>query len=243
MKPLIIIKTGTTFTDTIDQHGDFDLWTKRAIGATSLPLKVVDVEQGELLPQADQCAGAIITGSHSMVTDDLPWSVKTEQWLVDAIAADVPIFGTCYGHQLLGRAAGGEVGYHPQGKEVGTVSVQLSTDSHSDPIFADLPSSFKVHATHAQSVLKLPPQAHLLAGNSYEQHHAFRVGPSAWGVQFHPEYDATIMRIYAEHQVDILTEQGRDLATILDGIEATPVASHLLHNFIRFVEQRQSTAH
>jgi GMP synthase (glutamine-hydrolysing) len=29
----------------------------------------------------------------------------------------VPFLGICYGHQLLGRAAGGEVGYHPRGRE------------------------------------------------------------------------------------------------------------------------------
>ncbi len=184
MKKLYIIKAGTTFPATKEQFGDFDKWTAEALGSLDLDISIVSVELDEPLPAADRCAGVAITGSHAMVTDDLPWSLRTEEWLGELLEAEVPIFGICYGHQLLARAAGGEVGYHPQGKEVGTVEIQL-LDSHADdPLFCDLPRSFNVHATHAQSVLKLPEEAVLLAQNSYEPHHAFRIGKYAWGFNF-----------------------------------------------------------
>lgn len=53
------------------------------------------------------------------------------------------------------------------------------------PLLGALPDTFDAQATHWQSVRQLTPGAVLLAGNAFEPHHAFRVGPSAWGVQFH----------------------------------------------------------
>jgi GMP synthase (glutamine-hydrolysing) len=168
-----------------------------------------------------------------MVTDNLPWSLAIEQWIPRLVAADVPFFGICYGHQLLGRAMGGEVGYHPLGKEVGTFEIRLKPEARQDPLFATLPRQFPVHATHSQSVLKLPPEAVLLAENSYEPHHAFRVGKCAWGVQFHPEYNCDIERDYIEAQAKSLTESGHNVAERLANLRDTPEASLLLQKFAR----------
>lgn len=241
MKKLYIIKTGTTFPATLEQFGDFDKWTTEALGDIAVETAVVDAEHGAPLPTADQCAGVAVTGSHSMVTDDLPWSVKLEEWLRTLLDAEVPVFGICYGHQLLARAAGGEVGYHPRGKEVGTVEIRLLESCAGDLLFKHLPPAFAVHATHAQSVLKLPEQAVLLAQNSYEPHHAFRIGPVAWGVQFHPEYDPAIMRSYIEHQKEVLEQAGRDVSGLVAAVKETPVATDLYRSFGRLVAERLKT--
>lgn len=241
MKTLHIIKTGTTFPDTLREFGDFDSWTAESLGDIDIPISIVDIEHGAPLPEIDSCAGVIITGSHAMVTDDLPWSLALEEWVKELLTEEIPIFGICYGHQLLGRAAGGQVGFHPQGKEVGTVSVEKQPASASDPLFADQPATFNVHATHAQSVLSLPEQAALLASNDYEPHHAFRVGPVAWGVQFHPEYSPEIMQAYVEHQRDVLIEQGRDVPAILATIAETPIATNVYRKFGQLVVDRQAT--
>ncbi|MCW8820732.1 MAG: hypothetical protein OQK45_00780, partial [Sulfurovum sp.] len=71
MKKLYIIKAGTTFASTAEQFGDFDQWTITAMGEVSVELATVDVEHGASLPLAEECSGVVITGSHSMVTDDL----------------------------------------------------------------------------------------------------------------------------------------------------------------------------
>jgi GMP synthase (glutamine-hydrolysing) len=238
MKTLYIIKTGTSFPTVLQKHGDFDQWTRNALGATSLPVKVIDVECLPALPAPADCAGVAVTGSHAMVTDDLDWSLKLEEWLRQLVAAEVPIFGICYGHQLLARACGGVVGYHPLGKEIGTVSVERSDESDRDPLFKDLPRSFVAHVTHAQTVLELPPQAVRLAQNSFEPHHAFRLGSCAWGVQFHPEYSSTHETFYVQEQAEELCEAGRDISEILSTITETPVAAQLIRNFTHYVENR-----
>ena len=238
MRKLYIFKIGTTFSTIAKQLGDFDRWTAAALGAVAVQTCILDVENGAALPQVEECAGVVITGSHAMVTDKLPWSIKLEKWIPLLLKASVPLFGICYGHQLLAQAAGGQVGFHPQGKEIGTVPVHQLSEDADDPLFHSLPQSFVVHATHSQSVLRLPPGATRLAANDYEPNHAFRLGDCAWGVQFHPEYNGDIMRSYINEQEEELKSAGLDSAELCRTVSETPVAAEPLRNFARLVEER-----
>jgi len=238
MRKLYIFKIGTTFSTIAKQLGDFDRWTAAALGAVAVQTCILDVENGAALPQVEECAGVVITGSHAMVTDKLPWSIKLEKWIPLLLKASVPLFGICYGHQLLAQAAGGQVEFHPQGKEIGTVPVHQLSEDADDPLFHSLPQSFVVHATHSQSVLRLPPEATRLAANDYEPNHAFRLGDCAWGVQFHPEYNGDIMRSYINEQEEELKSAGLDSAKLCHTVSETPVAAELLRNFARLVEER-----
>lgn len=231
MKRLYIIKAGSTFPAIAKQFGDFDTWTAAALGPVDIETCILDSEHSATLPVAGDCAGVVITGSHAMVTDDLPWSVKIEEWIPSLLEAHIPLFGICYGHQLLSRASGGQVGFHPRGKEIGTVPVHLLPDCANDALFCSLPQTFFVHVTHSQTVLRLPPNATCLAANAYEPNHAFRLGDCAWGIQFHPEYNTDIMRSYIKEQADELESAGRDVSELLHSVVETPVAAETLRIF------------
>ena len=176
MKPLIILKVGDAVGSLPRESGDFEHWIIDGIGLMQDSIEIIDPRCGDPLPGIADVGGAIITGSGSMVTDRAPWSEDLARWLRTAVPENVPILGICYGHQLLAHALGGEVGYHSQGIEIGTVSVRLSPSAHDDALFADFPDEFLAQAVHRQSVMRLPPGAVLLAGNDFEPHHAFRVG-------------------------------------------------------------------
>lgn len=236
MKKLHIIKAGSTFAETATKYGDFEEMTLRGLDLDRALVSVTNAYRNEELPSPVNCSGAVITGAHCMVTDELPWSLAIEDWIRTIIAADVPLLGICYGHQLLGRAMGGRVDYHPQGKEVGTFDIRLSSAHRTDPLFGGLPRQFPVHATHSQSVLDLPAGAILLAENDFEPHHAFRIGRCAWGVQFHPEYDSRIMRDYIEAQADSLTQAGQDVTALLSQVRETPEASSILKRFAQIAQ-------
>ncbi len=235
MRRLFIIKAGTTFPNTARQWGDFDLWTLNGLQLSSSEVEVVDVAAGSPLPDAIACSGVVVTGSHAMVTDNLPWSEATAAWIPSLIAAEVPFLGICYGHQLLAQAMGGRVGFHPGGEEIGTVDIHLLPNSRTDPLFCSLPSPFKAHTTHSQTVLSLPQGAVCLASNSFEPHHAFRLGSCAWGVQFHPEYDRKIMESYVVEQTEGLEAAGQDVPELLRTIADTPEAATILRRFGRMM--------
>ncbi len=234
MKKLYILKTGSTFSSTLERLGDFEGWIMAGLGEHAFPLKVIDTVNGEPFPELTDCLGIIVTGSHSMVTDNHPWSLRLESWIPSLVKADVPFLGICYGHQLLGRAMQGEVGYHPLGSEVGTVSIRLTPAAAEDPLFNGIPEQFPAHATHAQTVLNLPREATLLAVSDHDPHQAFRVGSCAWGVQFHPEYNTGVMKADIEEQAESLEMSGRNVADLIENVKETPFAGKVIVNFAEF---------
>lgn len=234
MKKLYIIKTGTTFKDTLVKYGDFDKWTFEALGIDKKHVEVIDIVNGSPLPYSQECAGVIVTGSHSYVTEKPDWSVRVENWIPSLIEAGIPFFGICYGHQLLANALGGKVGFHPDGEEIGTVDIHLLPECSDDPVFSSLPKQLPVHVTHEQTVLSLPPGAVRLAENSFERNHAFRVGKFAWGVQFHPEYNIEIINSYIHNQAVTLEAAGRNIDEILNSVKDTFYAAKILQNFADF---------
>ena len=232
MKPMCIFKMGTTFPDTADAYGDFHRWTAEHAGLPEDRVRVVDVEHGEELPDHEDCAGVIMTGSHSMVTDRLDWTVNTERWIGEALKLELPVLGICYGHQVLASAAGGTVGKLTGGAEIGTTTITPTNAAAGDPLFSSVPTRFSAHTTHSESVLSLPEDAELLATGERDPHHAFRLGPKAWGVQFHPEYTPAIMRSYVEHQRNVLQTAGREPDSVLQAVTETPEATGILRRFV-----------
>jgi GMP synthase (glutamine-hydrolysing) len=235
MKPLLLLKVGHTFEQIAAQRGDYDLWFQRGLGLSERTLQVVHVDRGASLPGDFDFAGIVVTGSFSMVTDREPWSLASAEFLREAVQRAIPTLGVCYGHQLLADAFGGQVADNPRGRQAGTISVELTPEAASDPLFAGLPSELRVQVSHRQSVLKLPPNATLLAHCAGDPHHAYRLGELAWGVQFHPEFDATVARAYIEARREVFVAEGRDPDALIAAVEESDHGSRILARFARLV--------
>lgn len=238
-RPLVIVKLGDTFDALRETHGDFEHWIADGLASDTLPIAVIDPRRGDTLPDPAAIAGAVLTGSHAMVSHREDWSEHTAGWLARAVAQGTPVLGICYGHQLLAHALGGEAGDHPRGPEIGTVSVVLEEAAATDPLLGDLPARFAAHAVHWQSALRLPEGAVRLAGSAHDPVHAFRVGDSAWGVQFHPEFDAHAMRDYIDRLAGPLKTAGLDPEALRERVQATGDSAQLLGRFARIAEARQ----
>jgi GMP synthase (glutamine-hydrolysing) len=233
MKRLLIIKTGSAIKGIAPGMLDFEQWTASAAGIQLERCHTVTVIDGEHLPEPAQCSGVVITGSAAMVSDRHPWSEYSAQWLLQAIAAKVPVLGICYGHQLLAQALGGVVGYHPRGREMGTKVIHRAPAALQDELFNILPEQFPAHVTHMQSVLQLPNGAEVLAWNSFEAHHGVRFAPRVWGVQFHPEFSAEAMSQYLHIRSAALHEEGMDVDALHRAVSDTAAARQLLQRFAR----------
>ncbi|CAN7380515.1 glutamine amidotransferase [Variovorax sp. LjRoot84] len=239
-RPLAIIKLGETFDALREARGDFEHWVAAGLGATRLPIMVLDPRRGDTLPPPEQISGAIVTGSHAMVSHREPWSEATGAWMAQLVAHGTPVLGICFGHQLLAHALGGEAGNHPGGLEIGTVEIALADAAKDDPLLQGLPARFDAQEVHWQRALRLPEGAVLLAGNAFEPHQAFRVRLRAWGVQFHPEFDAEVMRGYIDCMAGELQANGIDPAALRERVAGTATAAQLLGRFAHIAEEHDA---
>jgi GMP synthase (glutamine-hydrolysing) len=236
MKRLIIVKTGSKIPSLAGVDGDYEQWIARGLGKSVYPIAVVDAARGAPLPDPSTVAAIVITGSAAMVTERAAWMEQGAAWLRGAVAAEVPLLGICFGHQLLAWALGGEVGYNPRGVEVGTATIRLVVEAQQDPLFSGMPATFPAQVSHRQSVLRLPAGARLLAASDKEPHQAFAVGACAWGVQFHPEFDAPIIRHFIEHYRERLLGEGDSAERLLGAVRDSPHSASLLGRFARLAQ-------
>jgi GMP synthase (glutamine-hydrolysing) len=235
MRKLLIIKTGTTLESICRQHGDFEDQIIDQLGLPASDIVTAPVYLTGTIPPLIDVSAVIVTGSHAMVTGREDWSRNLAWWLRNVCPASVPVLGLCYGHQIIADAWGGIVDYHPRGREVGTVDIELTAAGKRDPLLGCLPEKFPGHVFHAQTVLTLPPAARLLAGNAFEPHHAFVLRDNIWGVQFHPEFTAGIMRAYIEEESAELIREGIDPDALKNSLREHRYGQLLLRRFLELV--------
>ncbi len=235
-KPILIMKTGSSLTNLVARRGDFEDWIINGSGQPRERFVVVNVKNGEALPNPNDISAIIITGSHAMVTDHEPWSETAAQWLSEAARYDLPTLGICYGHQLLAYALGGEVAYNPNGREYGSTEIRLSHKAHADLLFKGIQPHPTGFVSHLQTVSRLPEHAVHLAFSAKDDNQAFCFNHTTWGLQFHPEFDADITRAYIENSREAIKQEGHDPDALLATCQDTPLGSQILHRFIEIVD-------
>jgi len=239
MKPILIAKVGSTVKPILDRRGDFHDWIRLLTGRDEETAPTCEPHRGDALPPLNSFGGVIVTGASAMITKELGWSLCTEAWLKRVLQADIPIWGICYGHQMLARVAGGRVDWNPNGREIGTVDVELLEAAGDDALFQGLPANLDVQTTHSQSVVELPPGAVHLASNEHDHFQAFSLGEQAWGVQFHPEFDADILRGYLEARRSDIASEGIDVDAQLKATRDSDHGHRILLRFEKLVRDRQ----
>jgi GMP synthase (glutamine-hydrolysing) len=235
---ILVVKTGAALDPVRSRRGDYEDWIVAGLGVARRDVDVVPVHEGAPLPDPAGPAGVVVTGSAAMVTSREPWSERTAAWLAEAARAGTFVLGICYGHQLLAQGLGGAVGPNPRGREMGTVKLDRTPGTRDDPLLGVLDDASLVHTTHVECVLELPPGARRLATTRLDRNQAFAVGPRAWGVQYHPEFDADVMRGYIDARADVLRLEGLDPAALRDAVEEAPGGTRLLRRFAALLTPR-----
>ncbi len=241
MKPILIIKTGSTFPSIAARNGDFEDWIISGMRLSKDNVMIAAPFLGQSLPNQREVSGIVITGSHAMVSDANPWSLTIIDWLQKVSVTNIPVLGICYGHQLIAQALGGQVDFHPDGREIGTVKITTTAAAKNDPLFCDLPEKFNAYVAHAQSAVQLPERAKILATNSFEPHHAFVLDHHIWGLQFHPEFTEEIMRDYIFELQDTLQSEGYDISQLISSLHPSHYARSLLKRFYEIIVTIDST--
>jgi GMP synthase (glutamine-hydrolysing) len=154
--------------------------------------------------------GIAITGSALNIYKREAASLRQVDFVRQAFAVAVPIFGSCWGLQVATVAAGGEVGPNPRGREVAFARKIILTDAgRGHPLHEGRAPAFDAPAIHGDELIVLPENAIVTAWNAMSKAQAAEIQFDKgvfWGVQYHPEYDlrdiaATVLR-YGTRLVD-----------------------------------------
>ncbi len=241
MHPLLLIQTGEAPDALRARFGGFADWFRAAMRLQPAQMHVVRVDEGETLPNPRDVPGAVITGSAAMVTERAAWSERTAGWIRNAMDVETPLFGVCYGHQLMAHALGGAVGWLPAGRGIGNGAITRVAPGEVLDL-RELPPSFPAQTTHRQSVLVPPSGAEILARSQRDPHQLLRYAPNALSSQFHPEFTPDCMRAYIEVRADALRDEGADPDVLHDRVRETETARRLLEHFAHAALKRQHVA-
>ncbi len=186
--------------------------------------------RGDAVPAALEQDGLLVLGGHMGAYDDdvAPWLPATRRLLAVAAGAAAPTLGVCLGAQLLAVACGGRVEVGQGGIEAGVVDVRWRPEVAGDALFGGVGAGTPGPSMHLDAVVELPPAAAWLGETSRYPHQAFRVGPAAWGVQFHPEASPATYRRWAAAHAEDWTRwgiDGDDVVAQLDRRDAEVVAA------------------
>lgn len=235
---LCVLRTGEAAQPVAASRGEFFRLFQQAAGGLcdAFSWSEVDVRQEGPLPDRRDFSGFVITGSSSSVTERAPWMLRVEAWLRGFEEPGAPVLGVCFGHQLLGQALGGRVDQNPLGREIGTTeAVRLVQD---DPLLSQIPETFLVNNSHRDSVVSLPVGARVLVRTGKEDVAAFAWGRDVWGVQFHPEFDAEVVRGYVEARREILLSEGIRPEVVHAEARDAPCGVRMFENYLRLLLAR-----
>jgi GMP synthase (glutamine-hydrolysing) len=180
-----------------------------------LPGGVIDIcypaDPGANLPLGgvEGYDGVAITGSALNVYDGGP-AIEPQIELARAVLrSKTPLFGSCWGLQVVTVAAGGTVRPNPKGRELSIARrIALTPAGREHPMYAGKAPVFDAVTVHLDEVETLAPGTTVLASNALSDVQSAEIklgGATAWCVQYHPEFTlgdmAVIVRRYGRRLI------------------------------------------
>lgn len=173
-------------------------------------LTVVGPEAGRDVPRsADGFDGVVVLGGSPSPTDDsVVWFADVRALIRNCLDREVPLLGICLGAQLLGLVAGGRTDLVPGGPEIGVCTLRRTAAAEGDPLLEDLPAQTRSLQWHYYEVRGLPPGSTALVSSDRCASQAFRVGSSAWALQFHLEALPYTAEAWSRGEEELLVASG-----------------------------------
>ena len=207
----------------------------------------VELDEGEPLPAGSWDAIVAMGGPMSVNDEDEhPWLAGEKAAIASHVRAGRPFWGSCLGAQLLASALGARV-YAGPAPEVGVLAVELTAAGVDDPVLGALPPAIDTLQWHGDT-FDLPEGAVLLASSPAYPHQAFRVGSTAYAVQFHVEVTEEMgeewagVPAYADYADRVLGPGGSDRLLAEFRLSSPLMQQHARELFERWCDLAEAAA-
>nr|WP_321982623.1 gamma-glutamyl-gamma-aminobutyrate hydrolase family protein [uncultured Cohaesibacter sp.] len=224
--------------DLVKQFGTFDDMFEALLikQEPSLTFASYDVYENNFPADAKDCDGWIVTGSLHSAYEKLPWMLRLEAFIREAISTGQPTIGICFGHQIMATAMGGVVEKAPSGKWGAAVhTYKISMDGRERPAWMSGDGeTFALQASHQDQVTVLPESGCLIAGNAFCPNGMIAYGKAGLSLQLHPELSSGIVEtMLHKRRGTAMTEQDADVALshVNDPVDADCVAQWMIEFF------------
>ncbi|KAF1846765.1 class I glutamine amidotransferase-like protein [Cucurbitaria berberidis CBS 394.84] len=208
---IAILQCDTPPPDVIAEYGKYDrIFTtllETAAGGVGLSpkqdleLSAFDVVTAQEYPDLENIDAVLISGSKHNSFDNEAWILKLVDFTKKLLNQDrIRIIGVCFGHQILGRAAGVKVGRSDDGWEISVLPVQLTAKGKE--IFQQ--DSLAIHQMHKDIVFEYPEGVEKLGGSPRCLVQGMYKKGRLISVQGHPEFNQGIVT----HLVKMRQQQG-----------------------------------
>ncbi|WP_425098859.1 type 1 glutamine amidotransferase [Tropicibacter sp. S64] len=171
-----ILQTGLPPEDLKKDFGSYPGMFETLLAGRGFDFQNWSVVEGDFPAGPDDADGWLITGSRHGAYEDHPWIPPLEDLIRAIVAADKPLVGVCFGHQIIAQALGGTVEKFKGGWSVGPTTYA----------FPDGPKT--IQAWHQDQVTVAPEGAETVASSDFCKHAALLYPGKAYTVQPHPEY-------------------------------------------------------
>ena len=159
--------------------------------------------------RVDDYDGLLVTGSPCSVYDQHPWIERLEDLVREAAAKGKRVMGSCFGHQLLAKAFGGEVGPNEHGWLVGNFVVRITRRYD---WMQPAASATGMYHFNQERVTRLPPASVAFACTDDYPDFGFMLGDNVMSFQGHPEQSRLSMQNFLDTTPTLSAEQYRRAA-------------------------------
>lgn len=212
---LCIIENGQVPADLSVTFGSYPAMVQQWL-QPALPdarFNTVSAVQGEPMPACQDYDGYILTGSKFSVYDEYAWIDRLRTFVKALGEARVPMFGICFGHQLMAEAFGGRTAKARQGWGIGQQIYHYQT-----PERADAPAL----VFHQDQVVAVPASAQVLGGSEHCPYGVLAYAFPALSVQYHPEFTTEYVQALAKRYAGDLISH-TEAEAVLQGGATQPV--------------------
>ena len=172
--------------------------------------EVVNLDQGDAFPDLNEEIDAVISlgGPMNVYEVDKYSFLEAEDDFIRAVLeCEVPFLGICLGSQLLAKACGAHVTKAPQ-REMGFMPIHITNEGKEDVLFQGVDNGLQVFQWH-EDMFEVPDGGQLLAKSDSCPQQAFRMGPNAYGLQFHIEITQKSIFDWSERYFDLSQKKNR----------------------------------
>lgn len=164
---------------------------------------------GEWPKSVNECRAWFVTGSAKGVYDTEPWISELKKLIIQLDEKKIKLIGICFGHQMIAESLGGRVEKSPHGWGVGVKTFEIVKKY---PWMQPEREKLSLLFSHQDQVAVLPPQAVVLASDSFCPYQIIQIGNHILTFQGHPEFSVPFAKGRLTSRKDKIAVQAYDAA-------------------------------